>query len=83
MRPGQISNKIFNEFIIGWITVLQDLDSSYFVPVVQFNYLLKWGRGRGGQVVSVLAFYSDDPNSNPAAIHSFYSVKFFERTEIS
>ena len=33
-------------------------------------------RGRGGsQVVSVLAFYSDDPSSNPAEVYSF-SVQF-------
>ena len=29
----------------------------------------------GGQVVSVLAFYSDDPSSNPAEVYNF-SVKF-------
>ena len=29
------------------------------------------GRG-GGQVVSVLAFYSDDPSSNPAEVYSFF-----------
>ena len=29
------------------------------------------GRG-GGQVVSVLDFYSDDPSSNPADVHSFF-----------
>ena len=28
----------------------------------------------GGQVVSVLAFYSDDPSSNPAEVYNF-SVK--------
>ena len=28
------------------------------------KYILSWGRG-GGQVVSVLAFYSDGPSSNP------------------
>ena len=32
------------------------------------------GRG-GGQVVTVLAFYSNDPSSNPAEAYSF-SVKF-------
>ena len=26
----------------------------------------------GGQVVSVIAFYSDDPSSNPADIYSFF-----------
>ena len=29
------------------------------------------GRG-GGQVVSVLAFYSNDPSSNPADAYSFF-----------
>ena len=38
------------------------------------TFILSWGRG-GGQVVSVLAFYSDDPSSNPAEASSF-SVKF-------
>ena len=38
------------------------------------------GRG-GGQVVSVLAFYSNDPSSNPADAYSF-SVEFvFEKNE--
>ena len=33
----------------------------------------------GGQVVSFLAFYSDDPSSNPADAYSF-SIKFlFEK----
>ena len=31
----------------------------------------KWGRG-GGQVVSVLAFYSNDLSSNPADVNSFF-----------
>ena len=36
---------------------------------------------RGGQVVSGLAFYSDDPSLNPAEAYSF-SVKFvFEKNE--
>ena len=34
------------------------------------------GRG-GGQVVSVLAFYSDDPSSNPADACSFFCKKFW------
>ena len=29
------------------------------------------GRGGGGQVVSVLAFYFNDPSSNPADAYSF------------
>ena len=39
------------------------------------------GRGDGGQVVSVLAFYTNDPSSNPSEAHSF-SVKFmFEKND--
>ena len=35
----------------------------------------------GGQVVSVLAFYTNDPSSNPAEAYSF-SVKFvFEKNK--
>ena len=35
----------------------------------------------GGQVVSLLAFYSDDPSSNPAEGY-FFSVKVvFEKNE--
>ena len=36
------------------------------------------GRG-GGQVVSVLAFYSEDPSSNPAEVYNF-SVKIVIET---
>ena len=38
------------------------------------------GRG-GGQVVSVLAFYSDDPSSNPAETCSFSVKLVFEKNE--
>ena len=39
-----------------------------------------WGSG-GGQVVSMLAFSSDDLSSNPAGVKS-YSIKFvFEKKE--
>ena len=37
------------------------------------------GRG-GGQMVSVLAFNSDDPSSNPAE-STVFSVKLFEKDE--
>ena len=37
------------------------------------------GRG-GGRVVSVLAYYSDDPSSNPATLTVYY-VNLFEKTE--
>ena len=38
------------------------------------------GRG-GGQVVSVLAFYSDDPSSNPAEAYNFSCKNVFEKNE--
>ena len=38
------------------------------------------GRG-GGQVVSVLAFYSDNPSSNPADAYSFSVQIVFEKNE--
>ena len=38
------------------------------------------GRG-GGKVVSVLAFYSDDPSSNPAKVYSFFCNIVFEMNE--
>ena len=38
---------------------------------------LLFGKGRGGgQVVSVLALYSNNPSSNPTDANSFFSVKF-------
>ena len=40
----------------------------------------KMDRG-GGQVISVLAFYSNDPSSNPAEAYNF-SIKFvFEKNK--
>ena len=35
----------------------------------------------GGRVVSVLAFYYDDPSSNPADVYSFYSANCLKRTK--
>ena len=40
------------------------------------------GRG-GGQVVSMLAFYSDDPSSNPAEVCSFSVKLLWKRTKIN
>ena len=40
------------------------------------------GRG-GGQVVSVLAFYSDDTSSNPAEVYSFSVILCLKRTKIN
>ena len=34
-----------------------------------------------GQMVSVLAFYSDDPSSNPADAYSFFVKLVFEKIE--
>ena len=34
--------------------------------------LTQKGSGGCGQVVSMLAFYSDDPSSNPAEAYSFF-----------
>ena len=36
------------------------------------NKSTKIGHGGGGQVVSMLAFYSDDPSSNPTNAYSFF-----------
>ena len=46
------------------------------------KYILSWGRG-GGQVVSVLAFYSDGPSSNPAEVYNFSVKLLFKRTKIN
>ena len=35
----------------------------------------------GGQLVSVLAFYSDNPSSNPANAYSFFVKFVFEKNE--
>ena len=38
-------------------------------------------RRGGGQVVSVFAFYYDDPSSNPAEAYSFFGNMAFEKNE--
>ena len=43
---------------------------------------LMLGRG-GGQVVSMLAFYSDDPSSNPAEVYNFSVKLLLKRTKIN
>ena len=40
------------------------------------------GRG-GGQVISELAFYSDDPSSNPIEVYSFSVILCLKRTKIN
>ena len=50
--------------------------SKFYLSLVQYRWSLV-----GGQVVSVLTFYSDNPSLNPADVCSF-SVKFvFEKNE--
>ena len=44
------------------------------------NKAVAWGRG-GGQVVSVLAFYSDDLSSHPADTYSFSVQVVFEKNQ--
>ena len=36
------------------------------------NFSKEQGRSGGGQVVSMLAFYSDNPSSNPTEAYSLY-----------
>ena len=40
-----------------------------------------WSKLGRGQVVSVVAFYSDDPSSNPAEVYRFDSVNCLKITE--
>ena len=51
----------------GWKSII-------FFPLESFH--LRWGRGGGGEVVSVLAFYSNNPSSNPAEAYSFFCKIF-------
>ena len=44
--------------------------------------LSRLGRG-GGLVVSVLAFYSDDPSSIPAEVYNFSVKLLLKRTKIN
>ena len=45
--------------------------------------LTQKGSGGCGQVVSMLAFYSDDPSSNPTEDDSFYSLNCLKSTKIN
>ena len=55
------------------------LTPSFILNIVQIKKN-KLGRG-GGQVVSVLAFYSDDPSSNPADAYGFFCAFEFEKND--
>ena len=46
-----------------------------------FPNLTFWGRGGGGQVVSVLAFYSVNLSSNPAEVYIFSVKLLLKRTK--
>ena len=46
------------------------------------SFIIMQGRG-GGQVVSVLAFYSNNPSSNPAEVYNFSVKLFLKRTKIN
>ena len=47
-----------------------------------FNTIIIWTRGcGGGLVVSVLAFYSDDPSSIPAEVYNFFCKIVVENNE--
>ena len=37
----------------------------------------------GGQVVSMLVFFSNDPSSNPAEVYSFSVILCLKRTKIN
>ena len=48
------------------------------------SYIKNWNWGRGGQVVSVLPFYSDNPSSSLAEAYSFFCINcIWKRTKIN
>ena len=61
--------------IHGWRTILEMLTTELTIAAMKSQMMQtyhKWmGRG-GGQVVTVLAFYSDDLSSNPTDDLSFF-----------
>ena len=52
----------------------------YQIQVLTAKLRHDWGRG-GGQVVSMLAFHSDEPSSNPAVAKVFFYKFVFEKSE--
>ena len=58
--------------VSSWCPFEKNVTKTLFYP----------GRG-GGQVVSVLAFYSDDPSSNPAEVYNFSVKLLLKRTKIN
>ena len=49
---------------IGWHSL--EIEKQFSWILSNYKHLLSWGRDGGGQMGSVLAFYSDGPSSNPA-----------------
>ena len=41
------------------------------------------GRGGGGEVVSVIAFYCDDPSWNPVEFYNFMLNLLLKRTKVN
>ena len=77
---------------------LQPVELRVRPEVKRQDVLLKWnclersmkqldsegtGRGGGGQAVKMLAYYSDDPISNPADAYSFSVIFVLKRTKIN
>ena len=54
LKTNDVMSFVASDLMVGCVALL---------PLV--NNIIKLGCG-GGQVVSILAFYSDDPSSNPA-----------------
>ena len=74
-------------FSILWAAVSKGRQNKFAVKTRRDDVGIKvrtsfLGSG-GDQLVSVLAFYSDDPSSYPAEVNSFYSVNCLKRTKIN
>ena len=66
-----------------WSTIFVELRPKNFSAIRRIRISVKKfsvGRG-GGQVVSVLAFYSKDPSLYPAEAYSFFCNIVFEKNE--
>ena len=66
----------------GVILIIAIRPSSAETFNFQTNKIIFKGRG-GGLVVSVLAFYSDDPSSIPAEVYNFFCKILLKRTKIN
>ena len=70
------------------INVCGDVHGQFYdlIKILKLRGKRLWlllGSGGGGQVVSMLAFYSVDPSLNPAQVYSFNSVNCLKRTKIN